>query len=72
MLSRLFLSGFWKRTRSGAGWLLRHAIILAPALFVVELLLQAVAPSYRNQVFDHEYTGGYPIEMNAEGLLSAR
>lgn len=66
-----FLPGTGRRVRAGLRWLAKHALVLFPLLLALEGVLQATAPSYRNQVFDHEFTGGHPLEVNEEGYRGA-
>jgi len=66
-----FLPGTGKRVRAGLRWLAKHALVLLPLLLSLEGVLQATAPSYCNQVFDHEFTGGHPLEVKEEGYRGA-
>ncbi len=51
----------WRRT------LLVDLAALVVLLGIVEGVLQMVAPIYRRQLFDNEYTGSLPMEMNEDG-----
>jgi lysophospholipase L1-like esterase len=48
--------------------LLVEAIVILVLLVAAELTLRRFAPQYGHQLFDAEHTGGYPIELNADGL----
>lgn len=47
--------------------LARDAFLIAVIMVAVELVLQVWAPRYGMHLFDHQFTGGKPIEMNEMG-----
>lgn len=51
----------WRRT------LLVDVAALVLLLGVIEALLQTLAPIYRAQLFDNEYTGSFAMQMNEQG-----
>ena len=66
-MAQLFLDGTGARMRSGAIWTLRFGVQIGVALGVLELLLQVTTSSYSGQVYDHAYTGGFPLEIQEAG-----
>lgn len=53
--------------RSKISLLCKDAAILVAIALVAETVLQLAAPSYRRLLFDIEYTGSRPVEMNSRG-----
>lgn len=55
--------------RASTPWrvLRRDAVLLGIVILVLESMLQAWAPQYRRNLYDGEFTGSCPLDLNAEG-----
>ena len=49
----------------------RDCALIIGLLVATELVLRLAAPIYGRQLFDNEFTGSFPIEMNPEGYRGA-
>lgn len=56
------------RTRRLARALLRDALLVILALVLLEAGLRRLDPRYRQHLFDADFSGGFPVALNAQGF----
>ncbi len=67
LLSMIFVSGFGANVRTTMAILLKEGIRIGLVALALEILVVSFAPHYRRQIFDEEFTGGFPLAVDASG-----